>query len=70
MSGVVQMRLFAGLVTALSVATLIYVYAFPPPSLRADRDGVPYFTPPTVNPETDKPLGVDALVRHFKGVKP
>ncbi|MEK7820692.1 MAG: hypothetical protein AAB543_06245 [Pseudomonadota bacterium] len=70
MSGAVQMRLFAGLVAALSAAALVYVFAFPPPSMRASRDGVPHFTPPTVHPETGQPLAVGDLARHFKGVKP
>ncbi len=69
MSGFLQMRLFAGLVSLLSAAALFYVYVFPPPSMRVSRDGVPHFTPPTIHPETGEVLEIDRLVRHFKGVK-
>lgn len=68
MTGFVQMRIVVGLVALLSIGALAYVYAFPPPSMRVSRDGVPYFTPPTVNPETGETLTIDRLVRHFKGL--
>lgn len=68
MTGFVQMRIVVGLVALLSLGALIYVYAFPPPSMRVSRDGVPYFTPPTINPETGETLAIDRLVRHFKGL--
>lgn len=68
MTGFVQMRIVVGLVALLSIGALAYVYVFPPPSMRVSRDGVPYFTPPTVNPETGETLTIDRLVRHFKGL--
>ncbi len=70
MNGLIQMRAVVGLVTLLSAAALVYVFAFPPPSMRVSRDGVPHFTPPTIHPETGEPIEVDRLVRHFKGIKP
>lgn len=63
------MRIFAAIVALLSAVALAYVYAFPPPSMRGTRDGVPYFTPPTVHPVTGEPLEIGQLVRHFKGEK-
>jgi len=63
----VFMRAYVGLVTLLSVGGLIYVYTAPMESMRVNRDGVPYFTPAVINPETGEPVSVDALVRHFKG---
>ncbi len=69
MNGSLQMRIFVGIVALLSFAALVYIHAFPPHSMRVSRDGVPYFTPPTVNPETGQPLEIDRLVRHFKGEK-
>jgi hypothetical protein len=63
------MRIFAGIVALLSVFALVYVYAFPPPSMRVSRDGIPHFTPPTVHPETGETLEIGRLVRHFKGEK-
>ena len=63
------MRIVAGIVALLSVVSLVYVYSFPPPSMRVSSDGVPYFTPPTVHPESGATLEIDRLVRHFKGEK-
>lgn len=70
MSGFLQMRVVVGLVALSSAAALVYLFAFPPPSMRVSRDGVPHFTPPTIHPVTGETLEVDRLVRHFKGVKP
>jgi len=61
------MRVYVGLVTLLSIGGLIYVYTAPMESMRVSREGVPYFTPPVINPETGEPVSVDTLVRHFKG---
>lgn len=61
------MRVYAGLVTLITLAGLAYVIIAPPESLRVSRDGVPHFTPPVLNPETGKGMPVDDLVRHFKG---
>ena len=61
--------LFVGLVAAASFAGLAYVTAKPPPSMRADRDGVPYFTPPVLDPVSGRPVAMSALVRHYKGVE-
>ena len=61
------MRIYAGLVTLLTIAGLAYVVIAPPDSMRASRDGVPHFTPPVVNPETGSGISVDELVRHFRG---
>lgn len=57
----------AGAVTLISVGALVYVFAFPPPSMRLTREGVPHFTPPVINPATGKPMNVGDLVRHYKG---
>lgn len=50
-----------------SIIGLVYVYAFPPKSMFATRDGVPHFTPKVTNPETGKPLDVGELIRHYRG---
>ncbi len=63
----ILMRAFATAIAVLSAAVLVYVYAFPPPSMKTTRDGVPFFTPSVINPETGKPISVDALVRHYRG---
>ncbi|PLX35119.1 MAG: hypothetical protein C0605_11285 [Hyphomicrobiales bacterium] len=61
------MRIYAGLVTLLTLAGLAYVIIAPPASLGVSRDGVPHFTPPVLNPETGKGISLDELVRHYKG---
>ena len=61
------MRIYAGLVTLLTLGVLAYVLISPPGSLRTSRDGVPHFTPPVINPESGDGIAVDELVRHFKG---
>ncbi len=58
---------YVAIVTLLSVACLIYVYAFPPSSMFRDREGVPHFTPPVVHPETGKPVNLGDLIKHFRG---
>lgn len=68
MAAAFLMRAFVALVALLSVGGLVYVYADPPASMRVSRDGVPYFTPPVINPETGQPIAVDALVRRYKGL--
>ena len=60
-------RIYVSVVVALSLAALVYVYAFPPPSLEMTRDGVPFFTPPVAHPETGEPLDLGELIRHYKG---
>jgi len=60
-------RIYVAAVAIISLATLIYVFAFPPPSMQMSAEGVPYFTPPVINPENGESLDVDSLVRHFKG---
>lgn len=67
MSGYWQIRLFSGLVAVVSIAGLIYVYAFPPQSMRMTRERVPHFTPPVIHPETGEALDVRELVRHYRG---
>lgn len=54
-------------VTAISVASLAYVYVSPPQSLTTDRDGVPHFTPPVAHPETGKAVPLGDLIRHYRG---
>lgn len=60
-------RFYVYAISLVCAAALAYVYAMPPESLRVTRDGVPFFTPPVVNPESGEPLDMGELVRHFKG---
>lgn len=54
-------------VTLITVAGLIYVYASPLPSMRVDRDGVAHFTPDVMHAETGEPVPLGDLMRHFRG---
>ncbi|MDE2089684.1 MAG: hypothetical protein KGJ12_06665 [Gammaproteobacteria bacterium] len=65
--GKIQMMFITLLGAVATVATFVYLFARPPAYLRETRDGVPYFTPPVVNPVSGKPLNVNTLVRHYKG---
>jgi hypothetical protein len=60
------LRAFVAVGAAAGLASLVYVYVWPPPSLRLDRDGVPYHAPPIVHPFGGEPLRLDDLVRHYK----
>ena len=60
-------RIYVGAVSLISIAALVYVYAFPPASMFKNRDGVPHFTPQVMHPETGKPLDVGELIRHYRG---
>ena len=65
--GGILTKLYVAVVTAISVASLIYVYAVPLDSMAVDRDGVPHFTPPVAHPETGKPIPLSDLIRHYRG---
>jgi len=67
MNGYLQMRVFSLLVAALSLLGLAYVYVAPPQSMLTDRNGVPHFSPPVVNPETGETIDLRVLVQHYKG---
>lgn len=63
----ILMRGFVAFVTTLSVGILIYVYAFPPPGMKVTRDGIPHFAPKVINPETNEPVDLNRLSRHYQG---
>ena len=54
-------------VAILSLAGLVYVYAFPPQSMFSSREGVAHFSPKVAHPETGEPLTLNELVRHYRG---
>ncbi len=66
MNGPVVMRLYSLVIAVIVFAGLIYVYAVPPQSMRADRDGLPHFQPEVLNPETGKGVPLGELIKHFK----
>lgn len=54
-------------VLGISIASLAYIAVVQPDYLRADRDGVPFYTPQVINPETGEPVEMGELIRHYKG---
>ena len=67
MTSALLMRGYVVLVTLISLGALVFVYVYPPESLRSTRDGVPFFTPPVEHPETGEPLDLGELIRHYRG---
>lgn len=61
------MHFIVALSAIVVVAGLAYVYVKPPESMRVNRDGVPYFTPPVANPMTGEAIPVEQLVKHYRG---
>ena len=62
-----MMHFLVVLSAIIVVAGLAYVYVKPPESMRVNRDGVPYYTPPAINPMTNAAIPVEQLVKHYKG---
>ncbi|HUW29701.1 MAG TPA: hypothetical protein VMV97_13930 [Sulfuriferula sp.] len=62
-----QMVVFSILSAAISIGGLAYIFMDPPAYLHATRQGVPYFTPPVINPADGKALDLNMLVRHYQG---
>ncbi|MFZ3040790.1 MAG: hypothetical protein WA108_03195 [Thiobacillus sp.] len=67
MTSKLLMHFLVALSAIVVVAGLAYVYVKPPDSMRVDRDGVPYFTPPVANPMTGEAIPVERLVKHYRG---
>lgn len=65
--GKMQMVLFAAVSAVVTVGSFAYIFTTRPAYLHATRDGVPYFTPPVINPADGKPLDLGMLVRHYEG---
>ncbi len=66
-SGRNQMLAVAVIAALATIGSFVYLLGWPPAYLRESRNGVPYFTPPVINPVTNKPMSVDSLVRDYKG---
>lgn len=67
--GRLVMRLYSGGVMLAALASLIFVYAVPPPSMKRDRDGIPHLTPPVINPATGEAVPMGTLVKHYQGAR-
>lgn len=51
----------------ITVLGLGYILISAPKSLRSDKDGVPYFTPQVIQPETGKNVSVNELIKNYRG---
>ena len=60
-------RVFVTVICTLSIATLVYVFIVPMPSMYTSRDGIPHFTPDVINPLTGETIRIKRLVKHYKG---
>lgn len=68
--GELQMILFSIMVAMITLGGLGYIFSAQPNYLRADRDGIPYFTPPVKNPINDEAVDMRTLVLHYRGDTP
>lgn len=51
----------------ISLGSIAAMLIMPPPSLRTDSDGVPYFTPQVENSDTGAAVSVNELIRNYRG---
>ncbi|MBC8210587.1 MAG: hypothetical protein H8E21_05920 [Gammaproteobacteria bacterium] len=54
-------------VTALTFASIGYIFISQPEYLHKDREGVHYFSPRVINPESGEAIPMNELIHHFKG---
>ncbi len=62
-----QMLTWASLAGLMTVGVFIYFLVAPPAYLHRTQNGVPYFTPPVIDPVSGKPLNVNRLAAYYKG---
>jgi hypothetical protein len=62
-----QLLVISILIIIMTVVIFIYMFAKTPESLKASRNGVPFFTPAAIHPESGEILSIETLVKHFKG---
>ena len=65
--GFLGMATFSIAIGVISAAGLSYILLAKPAYLKADCDGVPYYTPQVIHPETGDAVSLGELIRHFKG---
>ena len=67
MLGRLLMRWFVAAAAVAAIGGLGWMYARTPPGMHVTRDGVPYLSPPVVNPATGEAVPLERLVQHYKG---
>ena len=61
-----QLAALTVVVSIMTVLSFAYIFWKQPESLHVSRDGIPFFTPDVIHPDTGKSISVDDLVDHFK----
>lgn len=61
-----QLAALTIIVSIMTVASFAYIFWEQPESLRVSRDGIPFFTPDVIHPDSGKPISIEDLVDHFK----
>lgn len=62
----IQLALLSIVVTVITLGSFAFILWKQPDSLRMSRDGVPYFTPAVIHPDSGNTVTVDELVQHYK----
>lgn len=63
------LRLLVALSAIASIGGFLWMTISPPPGMKANSDGVPYFSPPVIHPVSGEAVPMETLVRHYKGEK-
>lgn len=62
-----QLLAISILITIMTVVIFIYMFTKAPESLKTSKNGVPFFTPDAIHPESGEIISIEKLVKHFKG---
>jgi len=62
-----QLLAISILITIMTVIIFIYMFTKAPESLKTSKNGVPFFTPDAIHPESGEIISIEKLVKHFKG---
>ena len=60
-----QLLLIAVVATVITIGSFAYILWQQPESLRMSRDGVPFFTPAVIHPDTGEAIPMETLVEHY-----
>lgn len=61
------MNVYAVAAICVTVAGLAWTLIAPPQSMRTDRNGVAHFTPQVEHPVTGEGVGVNELIKNYRG---
>ena len=63
----IYMQVYSWTALAATIAGLVAMLMFPPPSMRVDAAGAPYFAPKVIDPATGKAVDLSTLISHYRG---